>query len=99
MAQVGVRELKAHLSDYLARARSGESVVVTDRGKPIARLMPLPGEGSVQRTLRALVDEGSVAWAGGKPEGLADGVAPRPRAEATVSDDVVRQRDAQERQP
>jgi prevent-host-death family protein len=35
---VGVRELKSHLSGYLARVRAGETIVVTDRGKPIARL-------------------------------------------------------------
>jgi prevent-host-death family protein len=42
---VGVRELKAHLSQYLARVRSGEEVIVTDRGTPVARLEPLAGAG------------------------------------------------------
>src|SRR5574337_1049969 len=36
MATVGVRELKNRLTRYLQRARMGEEVVVTDRGKPIA---------------------------------------------------------------
>lgn len=36
---VGVRELKANLSEYLARAASGEEIVVTDRNRPIARLV------------------------------------------------------------
>ncbi len=36
MATVGVRELKNRLTQYLRRARMGEEVVVTDRGKPIA---------------------------------------------------------------
>ncbi|MEM7091960.1 MAG: type II toxin-antitoxin system prevent-host-death family antitoxin [Actinomycetota bacterium] len=39
--EVGVRELKAKLSQYLARAAAGEHVVVTDRGRPVARLVPL----------------------------------------------------------
>jgi prevent-host-death family protein len=35
---VGIRELRAHLSDYLARAKIGEEVIVTDRGEPIVRI-------------------------------------------------------------
>jgi prevent-host-death family protein len=42
---VGVRELKAKLSEYLDRAESGELIRVTDRGKPKALLGPLPGGG------------------------------------------------------
>jgi prevent-host-death family protein len=38
---VGVRELKNGLSAYLARVKEGEEVVVTDRGKPVARLIPM----------------------------------------------------------
>ncbi len=41
MSEVGIRELKKHLSEYLDRAASGEVVVVTDRGWPKARLGPL----------------------------------------------------------
>jgi prevent-host-death family protein len=33
-----VAELKAHLSEYLAAARRGEDVIVTDRGGPVARI-------------------------------------------------------------
>lgn len=36
--EVGVRELKNHLSGYLGRVRAGEDVIVTERGRPIARL-------------------------------------------------------------
>lgn len=38
--EVGIRELKAKLSEYLSRAAAGEEVVVTDRGMPIVRLVP-----------------------------------------------------------
>jgi prevent-host-death family protein len=37
-SEVGIRELKNHLSHYLDRVRAGEEVVVTDRGRPVARL-------------------------------------------------------------
>jgi prevent-host-death family protein len=40
MKSVKVSELKARLSEYLARARRGETVVVCDRNTPIARLIP-----------------------------------------------------------
>ena len=42
---VGVRELRSHLSTWLDRARRGESIVVTERGVPVARLEP-PGDSS-----------------------------------------------------
>ncbi|RLE26173.1 MAG: prevent-host-death protein [Actinobacteria bacterium] len=37
---VGVRELKSKLSEYLARTAAGEEIIVTDRGRPVARLTP-----------------------------------------------------------
>ena len=43
MADVGIRELKQHLSEYLDRAERGEVLQVTDRGRPKALLGPLPG--------------------------------------------------------
>jgi prevent-host-death family protein len=41
MEHVGVRELNQHTSSVLAKVRRGESVVVTDHGKPVARLVPI----------------------------------------------------------
>ena len=37
---VGIRELKGRLSAYVDRVRLGESITVTDRGEPVARLVP-----------------------------------------------------------
>lgn len=37
-----VSELKAGLSAYLARVKAGEEVVVTERGTPVAKLVPIP---------------------------------------------------------
>jgi prevent-host-death family protein len=37
---VGVRELRDHLSKYLAEVKEGREIVVTDHGRPIARLVP-----------------------------------------------------------
>lgn len=47
--QVGVRELKAKLSQFIGRAAKGESVIVTDRGRPVAQLGPLTGYSAVER--------------------------------------------------
>jgi prevent-host-death family protein len=61
MKTVGVRELKNRLSEYIRQVRSGESVLVTDRGEVVAELTP-PGqgtaEGNVAPGLRALAKRG-----------------------------------------
>ncbi|MGH2988159.1 MAG: type II toxin-antitoxin system Phd/YefM family antitoxin [Solirubrobacterales bacterium] len=41
MTFAAVSEIKARLSEYLARVRGGEEVVVTDRGRPVARIVPV----------------------------------------------------------
>ena len=46
---VGIRELKAKLSEYVSRAASGEEIVVTDRGRPVARLIGLEGASMIER--------------------------------------------------
>ena len=46
---VGVRELKMRLSEYVARAARGEVIRVTDRGRPKAMLGPVPEELSLDR--------------------------------------------------
>ena len=44
MKSVGLRELKNRLSEYVREVRSGEGVLVTDRGDVVAELIP-PGQG------------------------------------------------------
>lgn len=41
MKTAQVAELKASLSRYLARVKAGEEVIVTERGRPIARIVPI----------------------------------------------------------
>ncbi|HVR11579.1 MAG TPA: type II toxin-antitoxin system prevent-host-death family antitoxin [Thermoanaerobaculia bacterium] len=38
----GVTELKASLSEALARVKAGEEILVTEHGRPIAKIVPLP---------------------------------------------------------
>jgi prevent-host-death family protein len=46
---VAVSEPRAHLSDYLDRARAGDEVVITDRGVPVARLLGLTATATLER--------------------------------------------------
>ena len=41
MKTAAVSKLKASLSEYLSKVKAGEEVIVTDRGKPIAKIVPL----------------------------------------------------------
>jgi prevent-host-death family protein len=66
--QVSVRDLKTHLSTWLARAQAGEVVEVTSHRKPIARITAVksPEQGSAD-PLQAAIEAGVVSWNGQKP--------------------------------
>ena len=55
--QVGVRELRQNLSVYLDRVKEGERLEVTEHGKPVALLVPLPPEDD---PLARMIAEGRV---------------------------------------
>jgi prevent-host-death family protein len=55
--EVAISELRAHLSEWLERARGGSEIVVTDRGIPVARLLGV----DASETLRRLTEEGVIA--------------------------------------
>jgi prevent-host-death family protein len=44
MDRIGVRELRQNASRYLARVATGETIEVTDRGRPVALLVPVRPE-------------------------------------------------------
>jgi prevent-host-death family protein len=44
MRTIGVRELRQHASRYLEQVAAGESIEITDRGHPIARLVPITSD-------------------------------------------------------
>lgn len=46
---VGIREFKARLSEYVTQVSNGGEVVVTDRGRPVARLVPYTAISEVDR--------------------------------------------------
>lgn len=86
---VGIRELKQHLSQYLARVRDGEEVIITDRGNPVARIAPVR-RAALSPTLQRLVDEGR-AVDKGPPRFLPTPVSMTP-GEKTSTDYVREQR-------
>ena len=56
--RVSIGLLKARLSEYLRRAKAGEDVVVTDRGRPVARLVALEGDPALEGRMAELVGAG-----------------------------------------
>lgn len=50
---IGVRELRRDASRWLARVRAGEAFLITDRGRPVARLSPLPEHAGYDALLAA----------------------------------------------
>ena len=84
MAEVGVRELRDHLSRYLEHVQSGEELVITDRGRAIARVVPVGAE----RVIDRLVREGLIV-----PAEQRTRRRPKPiQAAGTVSDLIAEQR-------
>lgn len=64
--EVGIRELKAHLSAYLREVETGKEVVITRRGTPIGRIVPAHEEKSLQEKMKPLQEAGIVKWSGKK---------------------------------
>src|SRR5438552_19034476 len=54
MATVGVRELRQRASELLRRVEAGETIEVTDRGRPVSVLAPLPEAGRLEQLRAAL---------------------------------------------
>jgi prevent-host-death family protein len=73
MERIGVRELRQHASRWLRRVASGESFEVTDRGRPVALLVPVaPAQG-----FDALLASGRARAGEGRITDLGDPLPPR----------------------
>ena len=69
---IGIRDLKAHLSEYLRYVQQGQVVIITDHGRPVGRL--LPAEQTLEERLQSLQEAGMVAWNGRNLPRAAHGV-------------------------
>ena len=83
--EVGIRDLRNHLSRYLDQVREGDELVITDRGTAVARVIPIDS----QRALDRLIDDGVVT-----PASSAIRTRPKTRISSndTVSDLIAAQR-------
>jgi prevent-host-death family protein len=84
---VAVTELRAHLSEWLGRAREGDEIVITDRGVPVARLLGM----TTTATLERLAADGVIGRPAAAQRPRAAG-RPRPRPGRPLADIVSEQR-------
>jgi prevent-host-death family protein len=66
MKTAAVSELKARLSEYLNRVKAGEEVLVTDRGNPVARLLPIANAISGREAMGRMEKRGLIRLGSGK---------------------------------
>ena len=67
MDSIGIRELRQRASEYLRRVEAGETFQVTDRGRPVALLGPIPDVSPLER-LRASGEVDSAEHEGPFPD-------------------------------
>jgi len=61
---VGVRELKTQLSKYLRQVKAGRTIIITEHGKAVGRIVP--PEATVEEKLEAMRRAGLIEWSGKK---------------------------------
>ncbi|MGK2931675.1 MAG: type II toxin-antitoxin system Phd/YefM family antitoxin [Solirubrobacterales bacterium] len=91
MRMIGVAELKSKLSEYLAQVKAGEEIVVTEHGRPVAKLVkasPDADDGLDDLVRRGIVKRGS-----GEPIPDSFFDAPRPKSKgASVTEALIEER-------
>jgi prevent-host-death family protein len=85
--EVGVRELRSKLSHWLDRAKNGEEVIVTERGKPVARITAA----GYRETWDRLIEEGVITRATKPREPIDVDKLPRLK-EGTLTEILIEQR-------
>jgi len=66
MKTAAVSELKARLSEYLNQVKAGMEILITDRGKPVARLVPLSRSKGLKESLVRMEKQGLIRVGSGK---------------------------------
>jgi prevent-host-death family protein len=85
---VGIRELKSKLSECVREVKKGATIVVTEHGRRVARLVPEAD--SVEERLETLKNAGTILWSGRRLSTAKPDV--RARGKRTVADIVVESR-------
>jgi prevent-host-death family protein len=87
--EVGIRDLKARLSRYMRAVKSGTTIVVTERGRPVGRLIAI--QSSPQDRIAELAKAGFLQWNGKKFRPRK--VSPVVRGNTTVADLLLENRE------
>ncbi|UMZ74727.1 type II toxin-antitoxin system Phd/YefM family antitoxin [Natranaerofaba carboxydovora] len=87
---IGVREAKNKLSKYLKQVKQGETIVITEHGIPIARIVPY--EEQVPKEIVELQKTGMATWQGDKPKGMKTPVKLKSKNISKASDIVSEDR-------
>jgi len=66
MKIAAVSKLKAYLSEYLNQVKAGNEVLITDRGEPVARLVPISRTRTVGESLARMEKQGLIRLGSGK---------------------------------
>ncbi|MFH0813400.1 MAG: type II toxin-antitoxin system prevent-host-death family antitoxin [Pseudomonadota bacterium] len=66
MTTAAVSELKARLSEYLNKVKAGAEVLITDRGKPVARIVPVRRSKDVRESLVKMEKQGLIKLGSGR---------------------------------
>ena len=66
MTTAAVSELKARLSEYLNKVKAGAEVLITDRGKPVARIVPLRRPKDMRQSFVKMEKQGLIKLGSGK---------------------------------
>ena len=82
-SRVGIRDAKMHLSKYLKMVQKGTEVIITDRGRPVGRIVPIqPKDLPLEDRIQRMEDQGFIEKITNKnrkrippPIPLADGIA------------------------
>ena len=94
MKRASVSEAKNQLSALLDRVRHGETVLITDRDLPVARLSPVKTPHETSDRLQELVRNGIVrAGRGGAAPSILDTPPPAPRGKADIVAALLADRD------
>ena len=77
-----IRGLKAHLSEYLQRVEAGDTIIVRNHNREVARIVPATAD----RFLEKLCNTPGISWRGGKPGEMK---APKPISGRTLVSSMV----------
>jgi len=96
MEKATITEIKNHLSSFLNKVKHGEVVLITDRGRPVARLETVVSNRDASDSegrLARLEHVGLVRRARVVSESIADGIPPAPAGKSSLLRAVLAERD------